>query len=182
MLFSCTNAALLLVDVQEKLLPAIDRDQEILAENIRLCRLAAALSVPVAVSEHCVDKIGATHPDLHAAAQAAGADYIRKQAFSAAAEGFLADTAVQTAENIIVAGIETHVCVLQTVWDLLAGGKKVFLAADAVSSRKSSDSAYACARMRQWGAEIVSTEMLAFEALGSARNPLFSPILKNFIK
>lgn len=180
MLFSLKKSALLVVDVQEKLLPAIHEQQAVLERCAWLCRLAQILNMPTVVSEHCVDKIGGTHPVIREAAPQA--QYIQKKAFSAAAEKRLRGTAIEEAKRVIVCGIEAHVCVWQTVYDLRAEGKAVWVVADAISSRSARDVALACERMKNAGAHIVSAEMVAFEALRTTRHPQFSVILKELIR
>ena len=78
--------------------------------------------------------------------------------------------------------METHVCVLQTVMELLAGGRQVFVVEEAVGSRRESDKALALARMREAGASIVSREMVAFEWLRKADSDLFREISRNFLR
>jgi nicotinamidase-related amidase len=82
----------------------------------------------------------------------------------------------------VVCGMETHVCVLQTVIELLELGKKVFLVEEAVGSRRDTDKALALARMREAGASIVSREMVAFEWLRRADSDLFREISRNFLR
>ena len=78
--------------------------------------------------------------------------------------------------------METHVCVLQTVMELLAGGRQVFVVEEAVGSRRESDKALALARMREAGASIVSREMVTFEWLRKADSDLFREISRNFLR
>jgi len=84
--------------------------------------------------------------------------------------------------QLVVCGMETHVCVLQTVIELLELGKKVFLVEEAVGSRRDTDKALALARMREAGASIVSREMVAFEWLRRADSDLFREISRNFLR
>ncbi|HAS86036.1 MAG TPA: hydrolase, partial [Candidatus Competibacteraceae bacterium] len=81
-----------------------------------------------------------------------------------------------------VVGTEAHVCVQQTVLDLLAIGRQVFVVDDAVGSRRSRDKELALQRMQQNGAEIVSREMVVFEWLEQANTPVFRDVLKRFIR
>ena len=94
----------------------------------------------------------------------------------------LNEDSLQQANQIIISGIEAHICVLQTALDLRAHGYEVFVVADAVSSRKQEDVKLGLARMQTAGCEIVSREMIAFEWLGSANNPLFRDIHKKYIR
>jgi nicotinamidase-related amidase len=94
----------------------------------------------------------------------------------------MASTAAGSHPQLVVCGMETHVCVLQTVMELLAGGRQVFVVEEAVGSRRESDKALALARMREAGASIVSREMVAFEWLRKADSDLFREISRNFLR
>jgi nicotinamidase-related amidase len=102
--------------------------------------------------------------------------------FSCLAEGCLARLPSYAREQFVVAGTETHVCVLHTCLDLLTEGKQVFVVADAVGSRNLSDRELALARLRQNGAQIVSREMVAFEWLRRAGTELFRRINRELIR
>lgn len=174
------KAALLIVDVQDSLIPHIYESEQMLEKVIWLCQLAQYLELPMLVSEHCVDKIGGTNQVVMEAAN--GAPVFQKRSFSAVRDGIIKRTSLKDKEHIIVCGMESHVCVLQTCLDLLAEGKAVYLVRDAVSSRKLSDLELAIERLREAGAIIVSTEMVAFELMATADHPDFSMILKQLIK
>ncbi|HBB77006.1 MAG TPA: hydrolase, partial [Pseudomonas sp.] len=85
-------------------------------------------------------------------------------------------------KQFVICGCETHVCVMQTVLDLLAHGSQVFVVEEAVSSRRASDKELALQRMRQAGAQIVSREMVAFEWMERAGTELFKSISREFIR
>lgn len=174
------KAALLIVDVQDSLLPYIHQAEQMHAKVLWLCKLAEYLKLPTVISEHCVDKIGGTNQAVSAAA--AGAQVFQKRSFSAVRDGLVERTLLKDKAHVIVCGMESHVCVLQTCLDLIAKGKTVYLVRDAVSSRKRSNIKLAMARLRQAGAIVVSTEMVAFELMASADHPSFSSVLKQLIK
>jgi nicotinamidase-related amidase len=174
------QSALLLVDIQQRLLPAIDGATDVLAHCVWLAQLAAALDVPTVISEHMAAKIGATAPELRAAAP--GAQVVAKSAFSAARGGVLEATALRDRQQIVLAGIEAHVCVLQTALELQARGWAVHAVAAACGSRRTGDRDLALARMRAHGVQVVSREMVAFEWLARGDDPQFGAILRRFIR
>ncbi|WP_367414153.1 isochorismatase family protein [Snodgrassella alvi] len=180
MLLDSKRSAVLIIDLQTRLLPALNNTEELLANNIWLAGLAHDMAIPTLISEHCVDKIGATREEIITAAPQAR--IVQKQSFSVYAAGVLNEDSLQQANQIIISGIEAHICVLQTALDLRAHGYEVFVVADAVSSRKPEDVKLGLARMQAAGCEIVSREMIAFEWLGSANNPLFRDIHKKYIR
>jgi nicotinamidase-related amidase len=154
-----------IIDVQEKLLPVI-HDHESTSQNIeRLIRGAAILGVPVVVTEQYVKGLGATVPRLRTALEETGGySPIEKMCFSSAGcEGFMEAIEKSGRREILVAGIETHVCVYQTVLDLLDRAMSVYVVADAVSSRSVSNRAFALQRMTTEGAKLTTTEMALFE-------------------
>lgn len=174
------HSALLVVDVQQRLAPAIEDGRSVVANCVWLMRLAERLGVPTVVTEHCPDKIGHSLDAVLEAA--AGVQLVHKRRFSALADGCLGGTAVAGREDVIVCGTEAHVCVQQTALDLAHAGKRVFLVADAVGSRRAPDRELAVARMRTHGIDVVTREMVAFEWLESGDDPLFSEINREFLR
>lgn len=141
--------------------------------------LAQRLTIPVLVTEHFPEKIGLTVASLR---NKFGEDQIiAKTYFSAVPEGDLVKK-LQGKQQVIVMGTEAHVCVLQTVLDLLEKNYAVFILESAVGSRKQKDKKSALKRMQQNGAEIITREMLAFEWLEKAGTATFKDILHKFIK
>jgi len=180
MLIKRDTSVLLLVDVQERLAPAIHDGQRVVENCVWLAGVAARVEVPVVVTEHFPDKIGATVPTLKAATQTAR--YVRKQCFSAQTDGCLAGTAVDTHAQVVVCGTEAHVCVLQTALELRWAGKSVYVVADASGSRNPRDRDAGFERMRQHGIEIVTREMVAFEWLQRGGTELFRGVSRDFIR
>lgn len=174
------RSVLLLVDVQQRLLPAIDGAPDVLAQCVWLAQLAAALDVPTVITEHMAAKIGATEPALRAAAP--GAQVVTKSAFSAVRDGVLETTALSERPQVVLAGIEAHVCVLQTALELQTRGWAVHVVAEACGSRRSADRDLALGRMRAHGLQVLSREMVAFEWLARADDPQFGAILRRFIR
>jgi nicotinamidase-related amidase len=189
-LLTADDAVLLLIDLQQRLLPVIHDQDTVVARALRLAEAARLMDVPVIATEQNPAGLGPTVPPLSAYPQ----KVLAKTAFSAAGEPGLAAllSAVEggpaspggsasaggSRRQIIVAGCEAHVCVLQTVLDLLARGHRVAVAADAVGSRDPADRSAALERARQHGAEIVTSEMVLFEWLRDSQHPRFREVQK----
>lgn len=180
MLINREDSLLLVVDVQERLLPAIHDWQRLLDRVMWLVQIAKRLDVPVLATEQYPRGLGPTHAELRALLESGCIS--EKLHFSCVAAGICKFPLASTRRQIVVCGIESHVCVLQTVVELREQGKEVFVVADAVSSRDRDDKALALARMRQSGAEVVSGEMVAFEWLKQAGTPLFKEISMQFLR
>lgn len=174
MLLTAEGAVLLLIDLQERLMPVIHDHETVVARSVRLAEAAQLLDVPIRATEQNPAGLGATVAPLAAYPQAT----LPKTTFSAAADPGFSALLPAGAGQIIVAGVEAHVCVLQTVLGLLGSGRRVVVAADATSSRDPADRAAAIERARQHGAEIVTSEMVLFEWLHDARHPKFHEVQK----
>ncbi len=168
------RSALLLVDVQQRLLPAVDGASEVLAQCVWLAKLAAALDVPTVITEHMANKIGATEPALRTAAPSA--QVVAKSAFSAVRDGVLEATALRERPQVVIAGIEAHVCMLQTALELQSRGWALFAVSEACGSRRAADRDLALARLRAHGVHVVSREMVAFEWLARGDDPQFGAL------
>ncbi|MCK2096277.1 hydrolase [Thauera aromatica] len=180
MLMNRDKSVLLVIDVQARLAPHIHGHEQVVANCIWLARVAERAGVPVVVTEHFPEKLGATVDELRAAT--GNARYVGKRCFSAQAEGGLAETAVERCRQVIVCGTEAHVCVMQSALELRWAGKEVFVVAEASGSRAAADRDLAFARMREHGVEIVSREMVAFEWLQRGGTELFREINRDFIR
>jgi nicotinamidase-related amidase len=180
MLLDRENSSLLVIDMQERLLPAIEDWQRILDNVMWLVRVAQLLKVPVLASEQYPKGLGHTHADLRTLLPAGGiAD---KAHFSCVAADCLDGMSGSERRQIVICGVEAHVCVLQTALELRWQGKEVFVVADAVGSRNLADRDLALARMRGHGIEIVSREMVAFEWLRRAGTAEFRQISSEFLR
>jgi nicotinamidase-related amidase len=174
MMLTAEGAVLLLTDLQERLVPAIYDGEVVVARAVRLAEAARLLDVPIVATEQYPDGLGRTVPPLAAYPQTV----MSKTTFSVVEDpGFPALLPTGTGQ-IVVAGCEAHVCVLQTALGLLARGHGVVIAVDAVGSRDPADRAVAIDRARQHGAEIVTSEMVLFEWLHDARHPKFREVQK----
>ncbi len=180
MLMSSQRSALLLIDIQERLFPVIHDADPVLENSLWLTRLAQRLGVPMIYTEQYPQGLGATLPALRERLDAAAR--VEKIHFSAVPEGGIFHAPGGDRAQFIVAGTEAHVCVQQTVLDLLDHGRRVFVVEEALGSRRPSDKALALERMRQHGADIVSREMVAFEWLRQAGTELFREISREFLR
>lgn len=180
MLIERDRSALLVVDIQERLLPHIHEGQAVLDNAVWLVRLAQRLGVPVMVSEQYPKGIGPTVAALRGLTFPE--NVAEKLHFSCVAAKCLERLPGAERPQVVVAGTESHVCVLQTVLDLRARGREVFVVAEAVGSRRPSDKELALARMRAHGIEIVSREMAAFEWLRQAGTDEFRAVSREFLK
>jgi len=171
-LLTAESAALLLIDLQERLTPVIHDGEVVVARAVRLAEAARLLDVPIRATEQNPAGLGPTVPPLAAYPQAV----LTKTAFSAVQDPGFSGLLPPGTSEIVVAGCEAHVCVLQTVLGMLPGGRRVLLVADAVGSRDPADRAAAIDRARQHGAEIVTSEMVLFEWLRDSRHPKFREV------
>jgi nicotinamidase-related amidase len=163
----CT--ALVVVDIQEKLfkvMGASDQARVLRASSI-LAAAAKEFNLPVILTEQYPQGIGPTHPEIRA--HLPGIEPVQKMAFSCWPEpAFQKALLASKAREVILCGIEAHVCVLQTALDLLRAGYKVFVAADGTCSRSQEDYGLALELMRQAGAVLGSSEIFVFQMLGEA--------------
>lgn len=178
-LIASGTAALLVIDVQEKLAPAITESAQLTARIQWLIGACQVLATPTLFTEQYPKGLGHTLPEL--LALVATPEVVEKTHFSAVAAHCL-PAHWQDYSQVIVCGMETHVCVLQTVLELIQAGKEVFVVADAVGSRSVENRELGLARMRNAGAHIVSREMVVFELLRQAGSEQFKTISKEFLR
>ncbi len=167
---------LLIVDMQEKLVPAVEQPDRVVANAVRLMTGAARLDVPILLTEHYPKGIGPIVPALRELAPADAA--LEKIHFDAVSEPACAERfAALGRSQAVVAGTEAHVCVLQSTLGLKRAGYEPYLVVDAVSSRKPGDKAAAVARLRDVGVAAVTTEMVLFEWLARGDTAEFRDLL-----
>ncbi len=172
-LMNANNSALLVIDVQEKLIPLIFNHRRVVWNIGRLLDAAQLLGVRVLATEQYPKGLGHTITELRPRLSEAPA----KTMFSCReCVELFAPLREQGIENLLLVGIEAHVCVQQTALDMLAGGFNVFLAIDAIGSRFEFDYATAIERMKGCGATATTTESAIFEWCESAANPQFKQI------
>jgi nicotinamidase-related amidase len=196
MLLEVTESQLVLVDYQARLMPALSEGPLVLANALRLARMAQALEVPVWGTEQNPDKLGSNAPELRELCRKT----LAKMHFSAVAEGLgewlrpparptggnarslpkhLQKAAVPSAPErpiIVVAGCEAHVCLLQTALELLEQEFDVWVVTDACASRTERNRDAAFDRLAGAGAELITTEMVAFEWLRTAEHQAFREV------
>jgi nicotinamidase-related amidase len=195
MLLDVTDSQLVLVDYQVRLMPAIFEGSQVLTNAVRLARMAQRLDVPVFGTEQNPEKLGANAPELRGLCQKT----LSKMHFSAVSDGlvdWLRPPARPVAGNarslpkhlqkpaaaaperatIVLAGCEAHVCLLQTALELIEQELDVWVVTDACGSRTERNRDAAFDRLAGAGAELVTTEMVAFEWLRSADNPAFREV------
>jgi nicotinamidase-related amidase len=175
MLIDRDRSFLLLVDMQDRLVPAMAEPALVLRNAAILLKTAARLGVPVLASEQYPKGLGHTVPEL-ADLLPTGA-VMEKLAFSCLGEAGPADRIASLGrKQAVICGIEAHVCVLQTAMGLAAEGHEVFVVRDAVSSRLATSVETALGRFHNAGIQVVTTEMVAFEWLGRAGTDEFKEI------
>ncbi|PTX97319.1 amidase [Verrucomicrobia bacterium LW23] len=168
------DAALLLVDYQERLMPAIADSRRVLGRACTMARAAAALGIPIRVSVHVPTKLGPTAPELLELLDDPAARQVTKSVFSATAsllESF------DTPQTVLVAGVETHICVRQTAYDLHAAGKRVVILADACGTRDPLMHDLALQEFRADKIAVTSTEAVCWECVPEAQGELFRKML-----
>lgn len=168
---------LAIVDIQERLIAAIPAAPVVLSRAIRLARAARLLDVRTALTEQYPKGLGPTPPDLGSLLPPAHS----KTAFSCCgcdAFAALIDAPPRPLHAVVLCGLETHVCVTQTAFDLLARGLRVFIAADAVASRHAIDHDIGLRRLESAGAVLTTTEAILFEWLRDAAHPHFKAVQK----
>jgi nicotinamidase-related amidase len=195
MLLDASQAQLVLVDYQARLMPSIFEADAVAKNAMRLGKIAKLMQVPVWGTEENPSKLGENLPDIRALCQRT----LAKMHFSAAEEGLgewlrvpakapqgnarslpkhlQKPTAAEERNMIVMAGCEAHVCLIQTALDLLEDEFEVWVVTDACSSRTERNRDAAFDRLAGAGAELVTTEMVGFEWLRTAEHPRFAEVL-----
>ena len=171
-LINAANTILVIIDFQTRLMPAIHGGARIAANARRLVDAAKLLAVPVLMTEQNPAGLGPTVPEL-----AGSGPVVTKMSFDACGSpNFL--EALAGDKDLVICGCEAHVCVGQTVLSLLGYRRRVVVVQDAIGSRAEESKEVAVRRMERHGAEIVTTEMVVFEWLGTAEHPQFRTAAK----
>jgi len=171
------RTAVVVVDLQEKLLPAIGGADRVLRNSILLLKLADVLGLPVLLTTQYARGLGPMVPEVRQAAPAATP--LDKVSFGCFGSPEFLDRlrALPNRDQLLVAGIESHICVAQTVLGALAQGYAVHVASDAVGSRSDDNRAIGLGRMEKAGALLSSTEMAIYELLARSDGPAFKKML-----
>ena len=182
MLISKSDSCLLIIDVQERLVPAANNPRRIIDGCSRLLKGAGILNIPVIITEQYPKGLGPSIFDIKDAAPES-AVYFQKTSLSAVREdGFMEKLSALEKKQIIIAGIEEHICVLQTAVELKEKGFDVFIVTDASGSRSAENEAVAVIRFQQERINLVSIEMVLFEWLRKAGTPEFKDIQNRLIR
>ncbi len=171
------RSVLVLVDYQQRLLPAIHRGAEVLAQAVRIADVARELGIPVYGTEQYPQGLGPNDEAIRSRCSST----LAKTHFDACADGLLELLPLdgsKAAREIVISGCEAHVCLLQTALGLLCADLRVSVIAQASGSRTAENHELAMQRLRQAGCDIVSVEMVAFEWLRHCGHQRFKPVLK----
>ena len=169
------NTIALVVDYQEKLMPVMSNKEELEKRSNILLKGLKALEVPMIITQQYTKGLGMTIPSLF---ESVGTEeYLEKMTFSCFDdEGIKAKIEESGKKCVIICGIESHICVLQTCIDLKEAGYTPVLVVDCISSRKESDKEIAILRAKQEGIYLTTTEAILFELTRKAGNPTFKEI------
>lgn len=182
MLMNRQDSLLLIIDVQERLAPAMDNPRQVISNGAKLIGVAKAMNVPFIITEQYPQGLGQTMVDIR---QEAGNDatYYSKIHFSCAKEEkIMSAIKASGKKQIILAGTETHICLLQTAMDLQKQGYEVFVVSNACSSRDVSQNMMALQRLAHNGIDIVTSEMVIFEWLEKAGTDEFKQVVSQYVK
>ena len=204
MLLDADDSQLVLVDYQTRLMPVIFENEIVVANAVRLPRMARIMQVPVWGTAQNPEKLGQNMPEIQAIIDSAGGKTMAKMHFSAAADGLIEwlrppvrkpsqggnarslpkhmqkpaePQEDESRSMVVIAGCEAHVCLMQTALELLEQEFDVWVVTDACSSRSERNRDAAFDRLAGNGAELVTTEMVAFEWLRTAEHPVFKEML-----
>ncbi len=176
-LLRLNDTTLVIIDIQQKLLPAMNNPERVCKNAGILAAAANILKLPTIITEQYPKGLGNTIEEI--SAHLTDAAVIEKSSFSCARnEDFLSALKKNSRHQVLICGIEAHVCVLQTAFDLSVLGYQVHLAADAVSSRNPENITNALERMRRAGITISNTESALFEMLDDSAHENFREISK----
>ncbi len=166
MILNALSSSLILIDEQEKLMPAISNREQVIDNSIRLIKAADHLSVPIVITEQYSPGLGLTVSEVSDATHGS-AQIIDKTSFSAMKDetfkDYISELSKLCRQSFILVGCEAHVCVLQTALEIKAAGHEVFIVTDSVGSRDPKSVETAFARMSAAGIHLVTTEMVLFE-------------------
>jgi len=185
-MFEIQNCCLIVVDVQGKL-ARLMHDKDTLFKNIEiLIKSAKILNIPILWCQQCPESLGPTIPQI--ARLLSGIEPINKASFSCCGSDQFKTRLTELAQKhvpeclcrgqILLCGIEAHVCIYQTAMDLIGQGYEVEFVSDAISSRTAENKQAAITKMTAAGAKLTTTEMALFELLKTADHPQFKQIAK----
>ncbi len=172
------NPYLVIIDIQEKLFPVISNKDALLKKIEILIKGFQLFRLPIIITEQVPDKLGPTIEPIRSLLP--DTDIIKKSSFSCAGDSSFISSInkFKNVDGVVLAGIETHICVYQTDKDLRGGGKHVEVPTDAVSSRDKNNHTIALERIRSNGGLLTTVEMLLFTIQGKAQGSNFKELVK----
>lgn len=171
-LIDSETSTLILIDLQGRLMPAIDQGESVLRQCIRSAKIAQLLGIPMIATEQSPSSLGSNVESIKSFCGTT----ISKEHFNACADGLI-ESLPQNRQQLILMGCETHVCLMQTALKLIDEGYDVSVVVDGVGSRRALDKQIALERLQAAGARLITGEMLGFEWLKTAQNPAFKEVL-----
>lgn len=174
MRITAENTIAIVIDYQEKLVPAMSASAEMIKKSKMLLEGLLALEIPMIVTTQYAKGLGATVSEI--ADVIGDATVIDKTTFSVFASDDVKKAIPQGTKSILIIGMEAHICVMQSIIDLQEAGYQTVMVADCVSSRSEVDKALALVRAEQEGAKITSAEAVLYELLQGAKHPAFKTI------
>ncbi len=175
MIFTEKNTLFLMIDIQEKFENVIFGIDEVVKNTNILNKASELLHIPLLITEQYPKGLGRTMPNIYLPTNS---KMFEKKKFSSLIPEVLEFIENNSIKNIVIYGVETHVCLTQTALELLSKRLNVGIVADAVSSRHIDNKLYALTRLGNLGVEILTTEMILFELMVSAEHPMFREISK----
>lgn len=181
MLMKKNDSLLLVIDVQERLAPAMDNPREVISGCARLLGIAKKLEVPFLIAEQYPEGLGSTMFDLRSEA-GEGAKYFSKLEFSCARNPeIMAAIEASGRKQIVIAGLETHICIVQTAIELKQAGYDVFVVSNACSARQQVQHIMALQRLMHNKVDVVTIEMVIFEWLEKAGSEEFKSTVRQYV-
>ena len=177
------NCCLLIIDLQEKLLPHIFNKEQIKHNSNKLVELFVELNIPIIYTEQYPKGLGSTVNCLKKKLKDNNSKKIEKTTFSAFDNEDFKNFLTQiNKKQVILLGIESHICVLQTTIDLLENAKQVYIVEECIGSRKLGDANTSIKRMLKSGASLINFEMIFFELIRDSKNQFFKKLSSKYIK
>ena len=177
------NCCLLIIDLQEKLLPHIFNKEQIKHNSNKLVELFVELNIPIIYTEQYPKGLGSTVNCLKKKLIDNNSKKIEKTTFSAFDNEDFKNFLTQiNKKQVILLGIESHICVLQTTIDLLESAKQVYIVEECIGSRKLGDANTSIKRMLKSGASLINFEMIFFELIRDSKNQFFKKLSSKYIK
>ena len=173
MKFQTSEVALIFIDLQDRLMPSIYQGAEVLNQCVRIAKIAQLLNVPIIGTEQSPNSLGHNAQEIIYYCDST----FSKDHFDGCQDGLINQLPKNTS-NLVLAGCEAHVCVMQTALSLIRHGFQITILIDAIGSRRVQDKDIAIQRLTAAGATPATVEMLAFEWLGTAQNPHFKAVLE----